>query len=450
MKNVMKKLITGIIVSFYFCTVIPVIADKPLEEAHTTYFDISIFSPVEIFFKRPRLIKGVNIICLYSSARETYGVPIGSGVHYTRNEYRGASFNLAQITGGTGKGFQVTGLNYSGLNFSGFQTGVLGNLTLTNFVGFQVSGLLNYTGKNFNGLQSGAINYSGRNAEGVQVGIYNITKRNFDGLQVALANMVKKDMQGLQIGILNYTRKKVKAFQFGIVSIITKDFKGFQCSGINFIKRWAEGLHIGGINIIGKNMLGVQVGGVNFVKWKTKGMQMGVVNIANKIKGTQIGLINVSKKMRGIPVGLINIILDGKLDISVYASLKTLMNVGVRSRSKYSYGILTLGSDTREDDNVDKAYIGAGSGVHIPFDPFYVELETTYNTAHNKFSGDLFKKDPERYSILKFRSMLGWNVFKSMSLFLGPSGYIYIYPDESLKKTALGADFSSGLNYTFF
>ncbi len=421
--------------------------DNSDEDMRTVIFDLSLFTPVEIFRARKKTIKGVHILLLYGSLDNMYGVPMGTGVEYARNDFRGVIFGLGHIVGNTGKGFQATMFNYTGKNFSGFQVGVIGNVVKTNLTGFQIGSLYNMTGNNAYGFQIGLGNITGRNFEGIQIGACNLIKRNFEGLQAGLGNIIRKDYQGVQIGVGNFIRKKAKAFQFGGINIIKKDFKGLQAGGLNYVRRWADGFFGGGVNIVGKNLKGIQVGGVNFVKWRTRGMQIGLINYANKIKGAQIGLINISKNMRGIPIGLINIILKGHLDVTVYSGLNTLMNIGIRSKSKYSYGIFTAGLDTRDDD-IDKSFIGAGSGFHIPFNSFFVDFDLTYNTVSEKFNSDMFQRNEKRYGLVKARILPGWKASEKISVFAGPT--FNLYPGNGYRKIDFKFDVNAGLNYTLF
>jgi len=295
------------------------------------------------------------------------GFDIGLGPAITAEDIRGMQLTVAGA--------------YAGGNSEGMQFSVIGNITRKDLSGVQISEIFSYTGGDVSGVQlSGLFNYAGDQLDGTQVsGLFNYTGVDTNGLQLS--------------GIFNYTGKNICAVQ------------------------------LSGICNIADNVNGVQVAGITNIADNTYGSQIGLVNIADDFDGLQLGLVNISKTQNGIPIGLINISKNGSIDISLWGSSLMAANTGVTFRANYIYTVISAGWYNLYKDIEDSLSAGFSFGVHIPVNPFYINLDAGYIYIDNKN----YFSDKKYYDehVLQCRLSSGYNITDRFAVFAG-GGVNYI------------------------
>ena len=130
--------------------------------------------------------------------------------------------------------------------------------------------------------------------------------------------------------------------------------------GANVAQGSVEGIQAAtGVNVAKADVKGAQLAaGVNVAKKVQGGQFSGAgVNVAGEVKGAQVGLINVTRgRVRGAQFGLINwadeadasvallpLTRKGGVAADVWTSDTAAINLGMRLRAKYTYGILAVG-----------------------------------------------------------------------------------------------------------
>lgn len=229
----------------------------------------------------------------------------------------------------------------------GFTVAGLGNMIIEDARGFQVAGFYNFIGGNADGFKAAGFINTYRNAEGFQVaGFANLAKGNVTGMQGAGFINLARDIRGAQVaGFLN----------------IADSVKGVQGAGFMNI---AEGVD------------GAQVA--------------GYINIAKKVKGVQIsGFINIADSSE-YPIGPINIIKNGEKYIGVTTDENSSTIVAFRSGSKKLYGIVGVGYNFKNTNEVIVVQYGIGAHFFTS-DPFRLNTEGTITHFHGSGDGEVTK-----------------------------------------------------------
>ncbi len=286
----------------------------------------------------------------------------------------------------------------------GVEVGSIFNVDMGNLSGFQGSGIINVVGGDVHGLQTaGIINVVGNNVENAQVaGIINVTGMDADGLQAAgIANVVGMDMNGLQAA--------------GIINITGMDQGGAQIAGV--------------VNVGGKLVTGSQIAGTVNIADKFDGAQIaGCVNIAGYGSGAQIGIVNIAKHLEGPAIGLLNLIGNGFRRLNFWASDFSLVNVGLKTGTCNVYGILTTGLSPFDPG---RFYFGGGLGGHIPFEPFYWDIDLI---NYNVRPFDEFGHVDQLFSL---RGSAGWRIGERFSVFAGPTLNCWVSDAENGSEVSL-------------
>jgi hypothetical protein len=275
-------------------------------------------------------------------------------------------------------------------------------------------------------------------------GIYHTVRRDMYGLEAAgIFNLVIENTRGAQLGgIANITLGTMYGTQLGgIVNIAGGDSRGFQLGGINVTAGSFRGFQMGGlINVTSGDLWGFQLGPiVNITAGSSRGFQMGLVNYngGGEGGGVMTGLVNVSQNENVIPVGLVNIVKNGLFHPAVWYDDLRLVNLSLKSGSKYFYSILSLGvEDMRiKQDGIFIARLGIGA--ELPLGKTFIGLDLT---AGNIFKGFLGDDDGGSASLLaQARLSAGYRFFKHLGVFGGIS-YDYIFAPRQ-GSPRLGRDF---------
>jgi|GEM_PF-3118484 len=252
------------------------------------------------------------------------------------------------------------------------------------------------------GLSLGFVNITGEDAKGVDCSLVGITGNDFNGLQCSLVTYTGNDFKGAQLALVNYVNGNFSMLQFGHVNIVMGNFNGLQ-----------DGL----INVNGCNFKGVELGLANFTVNSNSGVQAGLVNYSGYFEGLQLGLVNYSDYADGVPIGLVSIVArNGQTHVQFYADEMGFGNIALINGSRTVYNIYTAGIDYSETYWT----YGMGLGIHLPLDPFYVNIEILGSSVSHidTWDGDDI--------LSKVRVYAGFSLFEHLSLIVGVSlNYYY-------------------------
>jgi len=284
-----------------------------------------------------------------------------------------------------------------------------------------------------------------------------------------LGNVIENKAYGVQVvGLFN----RVEQGRGLAVSGFWNSYKshiGVQIAGFNYAEKM-RGVQIGFYNQ-SADIKGVQIGFLNGVdRLQTlKGLQIGIANMTNG--GFQIGLVNISEDNQ-YPLGLVNIIKNGEMNVGLaYDEIGNII-AQFYSGSRYLYGIVGIGYNTKSSFN--HFVFQGGIGAHLNFSPkFRISTELSIKGLSRTFV--YIGRDEEKYEEKKkefdFKTLTGYSlgIFPSyklsekIELFGGPTlnylqtktlDNIYLFPSNyiwqdfnsiSLKQLYVG--YSVGLKY---
>lgn len=231
----------------------------------------------------------------------------------------------------------------------------------------------------------------------------------------------------------------------GISNVIVHDTKGSQFAGFsNHIGETANGALFAGFmntygggsgpsfagftNISSGDVNGAQFAGfANTAKNVSISQLAGFINTAHDVKGSQVaGFINIAKKVKGAqvagfiniadssdcPIGIINIIKNGEKSFGATIDENQTTMVSFRSGGKVLYGILGVGYNFK---NTDEVYaFEAGLGAHF-FESrsFRVNAEITSSMLESFKEGEYFKAS--------LRLMPALKLTPRIEIFAGPA-----------------------------
>ncbi|TDQ12055.1 hypothetical protein [Pedobacter metabolipauper] len=276
----------------------------------------------------------------------------------------------------------IAGISASekGLSFAGFS-----NVVRNGAKGIQFAGFSNHIGKMAEGAQfAGFMNTYGESNGVSFAGFTNIASGNVKGAQFAGFSNIAKHVSGAQFaGFLNKS-----------ANLTGSQFAGF-------------------INIAGKKVGASQFAGFINIAENVKGSQFaGFINIAKKVKGSQIaGFINIADSS-DYPIGIINIVKNGEMSIGVSTDENLTTMATFRSGGKVLYGIIGIGYNF---ENTDEVYAAeAGLGAHFfNAKTFSLNTELTSSMLESFKKGEYFKATLRVLPTLKITPFL--------SLSAGPS-----------------------------
>ncbi|WP_316814923.1 hypothetical protein [Pedobacter nyackensis] len=216
-------------------------------------------------------------------------------------------------------------------------------------------------------------------------GLTNVVRNNAKGLQFAgFSNHIGKAANGgLFAGFLNTYKGGNDFAVAGFANISTGDVKGLQFAG--FINK-------------AKDVNGTQVA--------------GFINIARKVKGVQFaGFINVADSS-DYPIGIINLVKKGEKSISLTTDETLTTLLSFRSGGKVLYGIIGIGYNFKNSDEVYA--FEAGLGAHLfQSKSFRLNAEVSGTGLESFKAGEYMKTS--------LRIMPALKISKNLEIFGGPS-----------------------------
>lgn len=232
-------------------------------------------------------------------------------------------------------------------------------------------------------------------------GFSNIILKEADGIRVAgFSNHVGKKANGLQVaGFVNTYRGGTGASFAGFSNVSTGNINGVQLAGFANISRKVNGAQFAGF--------------INLAQGDVSASQFaGFINIAKKVKGVQVaGFVNVADSS-DYPIGFLNLVRKGEKSIGITTDETLTTILSFRSGGKYLYGILGVGYNFKNKDEVYA--FEAGLGAHL-FQSriFRLNTELTSTMVDNFKKGDYFKTSIKVLPALKISS--------NIEIFGGPS-----------------------------
>lgn len=246
-------------------------------------------------------------------------------------------------------------------------------------------------------------------------GISNIIRNEANGTQFAgFSNHIGKNTNGaIFAGFLN-TYKDATGVQFaGFANIAGGDIQGSQFAGFANTSKNITGAQFGGFINVAKNVSLSQFGGFINVAKNINGAQFaGFINIAKKVKGAQVsGFINVADSS-DCPIGILNFIKKGEKSVGLSFDEKKTVMLTLRSGGKSTYGIIGVGYNFTNKDEVYA--FEAGLGAHFFQSKFYrLNAELTASTLESFRDGEYFKSS--------LKALSGVRLNKHFEIFGGPA-----------------------------
>lgn len=201
--------------------------------------------------------------------------------------------------------------------------------------------------------------------DGVSIaGVSNIVNSYAKGVQVAgFSNHIGAESKGLLIAGFCNTYKNAEGLQFsGFSNISSGNISGAQFAGFTNISTQVKGSQFAGFaNIARDTVTGHQIAGFMNTAGLVGSQFSGFINVAKKVKGVQAaGFINIADSS-DYPIGIINIIKSGEksLSFSIDDQLTTLATF--RSGGKILYGIIGLGYNLENEEEVYAFEFGLGA-----------------------------------------------------------------------------------------
>ena len=200
----------------------------------------------------------------------------------------------------------------------------------------------------------------------------------------------------------------------GFTNVAHGDVKGAQFAGFfNYVNSIKGTQFAGFANISNQNVDESQFSGFINKASTVNGTQIaGFINIAKKVKGAQIaGFINIADSS-DYPIGIINIIKNGEKSIGVSTDETQTTMLSFRSGGKSLYGIIGIGYNFKNKDEVYAAEFGLGAHL-LSSTAFSLNTEIVATTLESFKTGEYFKST--------FRLMPNIKLFKVLGIFGGPS-----------------------------
>lgn len=247
-------------------------------------------------------------------------------------------------------------------------------------------------------------------------GLSNVVRNESYGVQIAgFSNHIGKQANGaLFAGFLN-TYRSAKGSQFaGFANLAQKNVEGAQFAGfINTTGGDMKGVQFAGFSNIARNISASQFAGFMNVAKDVNGSQFaGFINIAKKVKGAQVaGFINIAETSDN-PIGIINIIKNGEKSIAATIDESQTSMLTFRSGGKNMYGIIGVGYNLKNKDEVYA--FEAGLGAHFFKSKYFrLNMELTQTILESFEKGEYFKGT--------FRLLPAVKVAPWLEIFGGPS-----------------------------
>ncbi|RZK38394.1 MAG: hypothetical protein EOO90_22440 [Pedobacter sp.] len=235
-----------------------------------------------------------------------------------------------------------------------------------------------------------------------------------DGAQFAgFANIYRKG-NGIAFAGFANVAGNVKGAQFAGFANVAKAVKGAQFAGFfNYAKAIDGPQFAGFMNIADRNVSESQISGFINKAEDVRGTQIaGFINIAKKVKGAQIaGFINVADSS-DFPIGFINIVKNGEKSIGITTDETQTTMLSFRSGGRSLYGIIGIGYNFKNTDEVYAAELGLGAHF-FSSNSFSLNTELVATTLESFKAGEYFKTS--------FRLMPSLKLFRTIGVFGGPN-----------------------------
>lgn len=231
-------------------------------------------------------------------------------------------------------------------------------------------------------------------------------------------------------GLSNIVRNDTKGFQFaGLSNHIGKQANGGLFSGFLNTYQGGNVFAVGGFaNVATGNVKGGQFAGFANIAKSVKGPQFsGFINKAQDVNGTQIaGFINIARKVKGVqfagfinvadssdyPIGIINLVKKGEKSISLTTDETLTTLLSFRSGGKVLYGIIGIGYNFKNSDEVYA--FEAGLGAHLfQSKSFRLNAEISGTGLESFKAGEYMKTSLKLMPALKLS--------RNLEIFGGPS-----------------------------
>jgi hypothetical protein len=229
-----------------------------------------------------------------------------------------------------------------------------------------------------------------------------------------VSNIVRHDAKGIQIaGFSNHLGKQSEGMMIAGFMNTYAGGTGIQLAGFLNHATEVQGTQISGFGNLSKDIRGTQLAGFINKAGDVTGTQVsGFINIAGKVKGVQLaGFINIADSSDH-PVGLVNIIKNGEKSLGMSMDDSHTAMLSFRSGGRTLYGILAVGYNLDNDEEVYA--FEAGLGAHILNTSFFrINTEVSMLNLESFYSGEYFKGS------LKFMPSL--RPLRTLEIFGGPA-----------------------------
>jgi hypothetical protein len=229
---------------------------------------------------------------------------------------------------------------------------------------------------------------------------------------------------------------------------------------VNVVDGKASGVQLGLIANRAGAVDGLQAAPVN-AAGDVHGAQIGLVNVARRVRGVQLGLVNIADDIEGVPIGLVSVSNAGGVHPTVWSSVTSSLNVGVKFATRYTYTQVSVSTtvaqtlvneapDVINEQSGRKFGPGFALGFRVPMSrrlTFESDLYASYLfggplsgvTKRAGFQDDL--------ALDSLRAMLAFEISRRFSLFAGAAvtaeTRFYQGPDDVTVK--LVPDFLAGI-----
>lgn len=340
-------------------------------------------------------------------------------------------------------------------NVEGVQTGLV-NIARGRVRGLQMGHLLlfgvNVAEQGLDGVQIGAANTSGKGGTGVQIGAaFNWTDHDFVGLRVGGFNSAD-GTRGFSTALLaNHSGKESVGLVVAVGgNVVLERADGLHAAlGFNFARKGFRGLAATwGGNVTQGPVEGAEIGALN-IAGDTEGAQVGLVNIARKVKGAQVGLVNVADDVDGLPLGVVSVTKTGGVHPTAWASSSSLVNIGVRFRTRYTFTMVSASMHLTEGHWVAGPGFTVGARVPLGEKPYFeVDLGLTYLNGGALCCARSDGRYPDLFHT-RLRTTLGYQLFPHLSGYAGVGGLLAtkIVDPRTEAKFAVGPEVFGGVEF---
>jgi hypothetical protein len=261
-------------------------------------------------------------------------------------------------------------------------------------------------------------------------GVTNVVRKNTHGAQFAgFSNHIGKKANGVLFAGFTNTYQESKGAAFaGFGNIAHGSITGIQLAGFTNVAKTVNGIQLAGFLNIASSVKGSQLAGFMNISANISAFQFaGFLNRAKDVNGSQFaGFINVANKVKGIqfagfiniaessdyPMAILNFIKTGEKSTGLSIDENQTLLLSFRSGGRVLYGILAVGYNFQNKDEVYA--MEAGFGAHLfKSTSFRLNTELTGSTLESFRDGEYFKASFKMFPAVK--------VVRQIEFFAGPS-----------------------------